>query len=155
VLAVLIVTFASFLVSVVLIATAASLVEQTSPYSAAKKTAFREAAFLGLPFALLGVTVGIITGLSREAAVGEVLPAVLALVAGVAVYVIAQGGRQALIAGVSVVSLCISLAAGIGYGSEARVQAEQRALSFANQRAIANRDMNIQRYKQQIGLKVD
>lgn len=114
--------------------------------------AFAQSVFFGFPFSVLGVTVGVVTSLSREPAAAAVLPAILSLVGGVCVFLVSKGGRSAVISAVSIVMLCVSFSAGIGYGSRARVENEQIVLSLTTQMALSNRELNIKRYRKSIGL---
>ena len=140
------------LMSLAILAIVFKLSGRFVPWSRANKIAFGQATFFCIPFAVLGTTVGFVTGLSRETAVGDVLPAFLALVGGVSVYLVSKGGRSAIISAVAVVVLCVALSGGIGYGSRARVQGEEAAASPENQRALANRELNLMRYRESIGL---
>ena len=74
---------------------------------------------------LLGIAIGQITGLSRSAAVGDVLPAVLGLLGGVLIYLIGTKGERLQAAVVmGVVGLTINLVVGIYWGAHSRMLAE-------------------------------
>lgn len=86
--------------------------------------------FAVFSMALLGIVTGYVTGLSRESAVGAVLPAVLGLVGGVSVYILGVKAvqQQSLVVGVlSAFSLCLLL--GIVCGSKLRGDAERVYIS--------------------------
>lgn len=142
----------ALLMSLMILVSTFLLIDRCFRWSKANRIAFGQAAFFSVPFAVLGTTVGFVTGLSRETAVGDVLPAFLALVGGVSVYLVSKGGRSAIISAVAVVVLCVSLSGGIGYGARARVEGEQAAASPETQRALANRELNMRRYREAIGL---
>ncbi|RUW57008.1 hypothetical protein [Mesorhizobium sp. M8A.F.Ca.ET.021.01.1.1] len=146
------VALGSFIFSAAVIALLFYTVGLFTKWQQGNKVALGQALFFAFPFSVLGVTVGFVTSLSRESAVGTVLPAILALVGGVCVYLVSKGGRSAITSAVAVVMLCVSFSAGVGYGSEARVENEQNALSPATQRALANREANIKRYRKSVGL---
>ncbi|MBZ9746790.1 hypothetical protein LB516_16190 [Mesorhizobium sp. CO1-1-7] len=146
------VALCSFLVSAAIILLLFWVVGLFLRWRDVNKVALAQALFFGFPFAVLGVTVGFVTSLSRESAVGAVLPAILSLVGGVGVYLVSRGGRSAITSAVSVVMLCVSFSAGIGYGSRARVENEQISLSWRAQVASATREANIKKYRKSIGL---
>ena len=74
-------------------------------------------------FAMLGFVTGQIMAQSREPAVGTVVPAVLTLVGGVAVYVIGLKGVEAQI-NVSIMIFCFAFTLLVGslFGAELRVK---------------------------------
>ena len=78
-----------------------------------------------LTFSLLGFVTGEIMGQSRESAVGAVLPAVLTLLGGVAIYLIGSKGvqTQAMVASM-VFCFAIALLMGTVYGARLRVEFE-------------------------------
>jgi hypothetical protein len=50
--------------------------------------------FTGIPFSIIGMVSGYLTGLSRVGAVSALVPAGLTLVGGVAVYLFGRGGQS-------------------------------------------------------------
>src|SRR5262245_33963646 len=72
---------------------------------------------------MLGFVTGEVMGISREAAVGSVVPAVLTLLGGVAVYLVGSKGVEAQ-ANVSAMVLCfaVALLVGSSFGAEERGQ---------------------------------
>jgi hypothetical protein len=75
---------------------------------------------------LLGITAGQLTGLSRDSAVGTVLPAVLTLVGGVVVYLVGvkRVQSQRLIC-LAVIGLTLNLLVGGYWGSSSRIAYEE------------------------------
>lgn len=90
-----------------------------------------------LAFSLLGFVTGQIMGQSRESAVGAVLPAVLTLLGGVAIYLIGSKGAQAQ-AIVSSMLFCfsITLLAGSLYGARLRVEFDSTNPAYMRSREI-------------------
>jgi ABC-type multidrug transport system fused ATPase/permease subunit len=74
-------------------------------------------------FSILGFVTGEVMGISRESAVGTVVPAVLTLLGGVAVYLVGSKGAEAQ-ANVSAMVLCFAVALLIGslFGARLRVE---------------------------------
>jgi hypothetical protein len=70
---------------------------------------------------LLGIVTGQVTGLSRDAAVGTVIPAILGLLGGIVLYLIGSKGRelQSLVV-MGVVGLTLNLVVGIYWGAYSR-----------------------------------
>src|SRR5258708_16188199 len=62
-----------------------------------------------IAFSALGLITGIVGGDSREPAVGAILPAVLSLVGGIAIYLIGKDVSQRVLVGLSIFCLSISL----------------------------------------------
>jgi hypothetical protein len=105
-----------------------------------------------LAFAILGMITGNITGLSRDPAVGVVIPAVLTLVSGLLVYLIStKGAAKQISVAAGIIAMSVNLLAGLYWGARARVifdfnsQAYQAALTApSTMRAtqIAGEDTN-------------
>ena len=75
--------------------------------------------------ALLGTATGVLAGLSRESAIGAVVPAVLSLVGGLSIYLLGlKKGDSKLVNG-AVVALSISLILGTFWGAMMRSFAER------------------------------
>jgi hypothetical protein len=70
---------------------------------------------------LLGIVTGQVTGLSRDAAVGTVIPAILGLLGGIVLYLIGSKGKelQGLVV-MGVVGLSLNLVVGIYWGAYSR-----------------------------------
>ena len=64
--------------------------------------------FAGIPIALIGYSVGFLTGISRTPAVGSVLPAVLATIGGLSAYAFGTDAKYKFIVGYSASLLVIS-----------------------------------------------
>ena len=81
-----------------------------------------------LAFSMLGFVTGEVMGVSRESAVGTVVPAVLTLLGGVAVYLVGSKGAEAQ-ANVSAMVLCFAVALLIGslFGARVRVEYDYAA----------------------------
>jgi hypothetical protein len=78
-----------------------------------------------LAFSMLGFVTGYTMALSREPAVGTVIPAVLALLGGVAVYIVGSKGAEAQ-ANVSSMALCFTSALLLGalFGTQLRTEVD-------------------------------
>jgi hypothetical protein len=71
----------------------------------------------GVPIALVGYSMGFLTGISRSPAIGNVLPAVLAVIGGLSVYVFGSESKYKAVVGYSVSLLVVSLFYGTQSGS--------------------------------------
>lgn len=107
---------------------------------------------LGAPFAILGVVVGYVTGMSRDPAVAAVVPGILTLVGGAVLILTSEGGVKAATSSAMVVYLSIGLVAGIDYGARKRYEFEQIKNSFDVQIDQVNREANIRAYRRGLGL---
>lgn len=88
----------------------------------------RKVVVLLLGICLVGAVAGLNGGLSRVGVVGDIVPAALALVGGVAVYVFGVDQKRGLIASVCAAGLALSLGGGYAIGSQIRSQND--AISF-------------------------
>jgi hypothetical protein len=80
----------------------------------------RVGVFAGVPFGIVGVTSGYLTGLSRVSAVSALVPAALTLVGGVAVYLLGKGGKPALLAAFAAVDFSVLMLIGALIGARER-----------------------------------
>jgi hypothetical protein len=71
----------------------------------------------GIPVALIGYSVGFLTGISRSPAVGSVIPAVLAVIGGLSVYAFGTDNKYKAVVAYSVSLLVVSLFYGTQSGS--------------------------------------
>jgi len=86
----------------------------------------RTAFYVVFSMSLLGIVTGQLTGQSREAAIGAVLPAVLGLIGGVSVFLFAtKEAAQQLMASVSVALFAFNLLVGGIWGAVIREQYER------------------------------
>lgn len=85
-----------------------------------RNPAVRYACMLSVPFAIMGVSIGLISGLSRDSVVGSVAPAILALLAAASTYFYARGQKEALIALVAMISTSLALVVGMCMGASIR-----------------------------------
>lgn len=118
-----------------------------------------EYAFAYFAFALVGGVTGHLTGLSREPAVGAVLPAVLSLIGGFSIYIATtkEQSRALLIPSVIALSLCVLT--GAFWGANERITWQ----NSVDQAVLQNRLETLKRqardewvikdYRRQLGLK--
>jgi|RhiMethySRZTD1v2_1073278.scaffolds.fasta_scaffold254003_2 hypothetical protein len=77
----------------------------------------RYTCFLSVPFSVVGASTGFVTGLSQTPVVGNVLPAILTLLAAASTYLYSKGQKEALVALAAMISLSLSLVIGVRMGS--------------------------------------
>ena len=115
--------------------------------------------------ALLGVVTGMMTGMSRDPAVGTVLPAVLSLVAGLSLYLLGVQPANTRHIAACVIALALCLLIGSFWGSELRqiavdeeeaaVEARDAFRSSAEARVHdADVELFIRQYRARIGLPI-
>ncbi|MDQ2733453.1 MAG: hypothetical protein M3Y55_00355 [Pseudomonadota bacterium] len=108
-------------------------------------------------FLLLGLVAGYLTGLSRESAVGAVVPAVLTLMGGVAAVLIGRAANQAATLRVSglIVSFSIGLLVGTTWGSAMR----QAVTDFeASEKELIRRslvELKVREFREALGLPAE
>lgn len=107
-------------------------------------------------FGLLALVAGIVTGSSRVAAVGQVLPAALSLIGGVALFLFSRAPGEMPILASAVASFAALLLLGIVLGSFERMRAEAYAeaqrYDMARLRAQADVEFFINGYRASRGL---
>lgn len=93
--------------------------------------------------ALVGAAAGISGGMSRAPAVGDIIPAFLALLGGVAIYLFTIHDRKGTIASLCSAVLAISLVAGFSLASEYRNanSDDRRELRAICSKAYTNADL--------------
>ena len=93
---------------------------------------FVETLIVLLAFSVLGIVAGNLTGLSRDPAVGTVVPAILTLVGSVLAYLLGtkNAGKQMLVSG-GIICLATTLLVGTYWGARARIlfEADLKAYS--------------------------
>ena len=79
------------------------------------------ASFIVFSFAFLGLTAGYLSGISRESILGDVIPAILAIISGVSLYLIQQEKGDRVLVGSVIIVLSAGLLLGSLWGASARV----------------------------------
>ena len=93
--------------------------------------------------ALVGASAGIAGGMSRTAAVGDILPAFLGLLGGVAIYLFGVDNSKGLVASFGAAALSISLIASYSLASKYRNDSseDQRDIRAICAKAYTNADL--------------
>lgn len=105
-----------------------------------------------LSFALLGMVTGLLAGFSRTAAMGAVLPAVLSLVGGLAIYLVgAEKGDQGLV-GTCIIALSLDLLIGSTWGAVLRDDFEREAKSADARKREALVEIEVRDFRKELGL---
>lgn len=109
--------------------------------------------FAGVPFSIIGMTSGYLTGLSRVSAVSALVPAALTLVGGVAVYLFGKGGKTAVLAAFSVINFSAMMMVGGLIGGRERVAAEQAENSLDAKIRLSDEEAALRRHRFNLGLE--
>lgn len=128
----------ALIVSIVLSIILAFITSKTGWPGSSEPNSFRLHALswfgITLPVALLGFVVGYLTGLSRTAAVGSTLPAVLTLIGGVNIFFVTSKKGNPVLMSYCVSLLVITLFYGVMRGaSEREYGREDRLISLSEQ----------------------
>lgn len=97
-------------------------------------------AFFSFPVGLIAYAAGLLTGLSRAPAVGSVLPAILALIGGLNIYVFGVESKFRVVVGYCVVILVFMLVLGIETGSLQRERQREAYLIYLSQQEFRIRN---------------
>jgi hypothetical protein len=106
--------------------------------------------FTGVPFSIIGICSGYLTGLSRVGAISALVPAGLTLVGGVAVYLFSKGGKAAVLAAFAVVDFSVLMVIGALIGGREREQAESSLDRKLDELKI---EFVLQQYRHSLGMK--
>jgi hypothetical protein len=108
-----------------------------------------------LAFAMLGLVTGTLAGFSREPVVGAVLPAVLSLVGGLAIYLIGAQRADRSLVGLSVIALAFDLFVGATWGAVLRNSDEEyrQGAAYLERRALI--DIEVRNFREALGLPLD
>ena len=107
--------------------------------------------------ALVGASAGIAGGMSRTAAVGDIVPAFLGLLGGVAIYLFGVDSSKGLVASFGAAALSISLLVGYLLAAEVRnASDDQREIRAICAQAYTNADLlgnqeAFEKFKKQMG----
>lgn len=120
----------------------------------------RECFLVALPlvaFLVLGTVAGYLTGLSREAAVGAVVPAALSLLGGLAVLQLgkAADGPGAVRLSGSVLAFAVGLLIGTTWGSSARQTAVDFEISELERMRRAHVELRVREFREGVGLPLN
>lgn len=102
---------------------------------------------MGVPVALVAYGAGLLTGLSRAPAVGTVLPATLAVVAGLNVYLFGTDSKYKVAVGYCVFLMITTLFLGIQAGAQQRD--EDRADYLIS---LSEKELQVRKYRKNLGL---
>jgi hypothetical protein len=108
--------------------------------------------FVGVPFGIVGMISGYLTGSSRVSAISAIVPAALTLVGGVAVYLFTKGGKSAVMAAFAVVNFSVMILIGVSIGARHRVQAEDYEKSYDYRVRDLETEFRLQQYRHGLGL---
>ncbi len=108
--------------------------------------------FVSAAFAVIGITSGFLTGVSRSPAVSALVPGVLTLFGGLVAYLMSRGLAQALLTTVAVVTFSATLLLGTIAGSLMRQSADDSENSIAKGYRESERELAIQVYRKSLGL---
>lgn len=92
---------------------------------------------------MLGLVAGYLTGYSRQPAVGAVLPAVLSLIGGLAVFLVGKDKTSRSVVSLSIFAFSISLVLGVSWGAVMRTTAEEykKSETYLKQRAYIEKQV--------------
>jgi hypothetical protein len=105
-----------------------------------------------LAFAFLGLVAGVLAGLSRQSAIGAVLPAVLSLVGGLAIYLIGARRADQGLVGICVIALSAGLVIGTTWGSVLRDEYENSFNSAEYKKREALIEVEVRDFRRDLGL---
>lgn len=103
-------------------------------------------------FALLGLVTGVLAGFSRQSAIGAVLPAVLSLVGGLAIYLIGAKKADQGLVGVCVIALSVDLMIGTSWGAVLRDVYEKSFTSAEVRKREALVEVEVRDFRRDLGL---
>ena len=117
-----------------------------------KQSARIEIAIVALGFSSLGIVAGYLTGLSRQPAVGDLIPAVLSLIGALAVYIVGKSKNSRRMVGAVIFILSVSLLLGTIWGAVTRTETDVylKSKEYLIQRALVEKE--VQDFRKALGL---
>jgi predicted neutral ceramidase superfamily lipid hydrolase len=111
-----------------------------------------EALLVVMAFCALGISTGYLTGFSRTAVLGAVLPAVLSLMGGLLIYMVGSNPASRGIVSLCTISFCFMLILGSTWGAVMRGTAERyrESAEFLIQQAFI--ESEVRDFRQALGL---
>ncbi|MFH1872854.1 MAG: hypothetical protein ABIK82_16735 [Pseudomonadota bacterium] len=103
-------------------------------------------------FALLGMVTGLLAGFSRTSAMGAVLPAILSLVGGLAIYIVSAGKVDQVLVGTCVIALSLNLLIGSTWGALLRSDFEGGEKSANAGMRDALVEVQVREFRRELGL---
>jgi hypothetical protein len=108
--------------------------------------------FTGVPFGIVGMISGYMTGSSRVGAISALVPAALTLVGGVGVYLFGKGGKSAILAAFAIIDFSVLMLVGSLIGGRERVQTEAAQASLENMEVQIEKEFALEQFRRGLGL---
>ena len=108
--------------------------------------------FVGVPFGIVGIVSGYMTGSSRVGAISNLVPAALTLIGAVAAYLFTKGGKSAIMSAFAVVNFSILMLIGVLIGGYERLQNERIESSLEEQENELYKELLLQHERHGLGL---
>lgn len=137
-------TWKSFWPIILLALGLAFLVAMLAGNNRQRRGQIKELFFVLASFSMLGIVTGYSAGLSRESVLGTVLPAVLSLIGGLAIFLIEKKVETRLIVSTSIFIFTLALLIGIGWGAFMREEAEEykKSADYLKKKAVIETEVN-------------
>ncbi|CAN0423461.1 unnamed protein product, partial [Phaeothamnion confervicola] len=107
---------------------------------------------IAMPFSVIGVLCGFLTGASRSPVVSATIPALLTLFGALVAYLMTKGRASALLASTAIIAFSSSLIFGSIAGSLERDASEAELTSLRHLRAQAEKELALDVYRTSLGL---
>jgi O-antigen/teichoic acid export membrane protein len=108
--------------------------------------------FVGIPFSIIGMISGYMTGSSRVGAISAIVSASLTFIGGVAAYLFTKGGKAAVMASFAVLNFAILMLIGVLIGAHERVRTEEITNSLDYQKKEIDKEFLLRRYRRGLGM---
>lgn len=103
-------------------------------------------------FSLLGIVTGTLAGFSRQPVVGAILPPVLSLVGGLAIYLVGKDSENRVLVSFCVIALSFNLLIGTVWGAKLRETSEEFKNSAQYLKNQALTEIEVQEFRKELGL---
>jgi len=105
-----------------------------------------------LSFSMLGLVAGLLAGFSRQPAVGALLPSVLSLVGGLAIYLVGKDSQGRVPVSLCILALAFNLLVGATWGAVLREVAEEYKNSARYLQKQAWNEVQVAEFRRSLGL---
>jgi hypothetical protein len=103
-------------------------------------------------FSLLGIVTGTLAGLSRQPVISAILPPVLSLVGGLAIYLIGKDKENRVLVGFCIIALSFNLLIGSVWGAKLRETSDAFKNSAEYLKAQALTEIEVREFREALGL---
>jgi hypothetical protein len=110
--------------------------------------------FVGVPFSIVGIVSGYMTGSARVSAISNLVPAAITLIGAVVAYLFTKGGKSAVMSAFAVINFSILILVGVLIGGYERQQSEQIENSLEYKENELLKEFTLERQRRALQMEI-